>query len=511
MNSKKYRLIGRLTGLLLLLPALAVPYAALAQGMEVNSADPAMTIEGTVNLDVAISGKGFDNTIDVVRFLLPCEVEPCTDTGGIRVNHWKVRGSKKIIANIDVADPASLPSEYEGHDIEVMSSSRGRGGKGTTLFTVEKKSNRTIVSCDRFAPNGTCDCEFDWENDIYTLQDDCRTSETLWLGHSKMWGNHQTDWSTLTVVNCSSLDDEIPDCEDKHGSSFEGQFLGSSVIANTNHRAAVRHLNIRFDDAVLRGCDPYGDDDRIQSAVHFRLHGGISEEPAVFSFLRIDNVSIESHFDPLCNAIEVVREPDYTQRWPESRDSKVRVEVVEITDASYVISGIRYEGIKPNGSVNPPIVFGNTIGAPACDGDDPSLDPGTARAIHFGRVLLPDSSDPSSRIAGRVESNTIRMATSCGTLGGVGILVLGEPGDPSGDQTTAEVVKNDISGALTGVLVDDHVVDINFSGNTLIGVGGDDPGIYDVGIDSSAQCTRKKGKPNKITGFDMDFIDADCP
>ena len=133
-------------------------------------------------------------------------------------------------------------------------------------------------------------------------------------------------------------------------------------------------------------------------------------------------------------------------------------------------------------------------------------------AIQFGPVLLSDSSDPSSQIAGIVESNTISMATSCGELGGVGILVVGEPGDPIGDQTTAEVVKNDVSGALTGVLVDNNVVEVNLSGNTLIGIGEGDPQIFDTGIDSSAQCTREKGKPNRITGYYVDIVqrDPDC-
>jgi hypothetical protein len=506
MNSKHHKLIS----LILLLLTFAVPHATLAQGIEVNSADPAMTVEGTVNLDVTISGVGFDNTIDVVQFLLSCEEEPCTDTGGITVNHWKVRGSKKIIANIDVEDPVSLPLGYEGHDIEVRSTSRGRGGKGTTLFTVEKKSNQTIVSCDVFAPNGTCTCDFDWDqdDDIYTmLGDDCQTSETLWLGHQKIWAPNPTYWGTLRVVNCNSLNPDIPDCEDENGASFEGQFLGSSVIANTNHRAGVRFLNIRFDDDVLRGCDP----DRIQSAVSFRLHGGIDEEPAVNSFLGIDDLSVDSQSDPLCNAIEVVRESGYTERWPESREFKARVEIVEITDDSYLVSGIRFEGIKPKPSLNQPIVFGNTIGAPACDDDDSFLDPDTARAIQFGRVVLPDSSDPSSAIAGRVESNTIRMTTSCGTQGGVGILILGEPGDPVGDQTTVEVIKNDVSGAFFGVMVDDHIVDINFSGNKLTGDGISD--TFDTSIDSDAQCTRAKGKPNRIKEYDIDFDfpDPGCP
>jgi hypothetical protein len=77
-----------------------------------------------------------------------------------------------------------------------------------------------------------------------------------------------------------------------------------------------------------------------------------------------------------------------------------------------------------------------------------------------------------------------------------------------GDQTTAEVVKNDVSGAFFGVLVDDNVVDINFSGNKLTGDG--DPLSGDIGIDSDAQCTQYKGKPNKISDYNDDKADLGC-
>jgi len=526
MNSRHHRLIG----ILILLLGLAASYTALAQDIVVISANPESAEQGT-NLDVTIAGTGFDNTIEEVKFQPYCPAEPCTDSDDIEVVKFKIRGSKKIIANITVLGDAKLGD----FDIAVSR----RGGKGTTYFrfykkfTVKVRPNQTRVSCNVFAPNGTCDCEFNWDqdNNIYTMLEDCHTSETLWLDSQKMWGPHQTNPGTLTAVNCVILDPEISDCKDENGASFEGQFLGSSVIANTNHVAGVRFVDIRFEDpdehgvgGVTRGCDLENDD--IQSAVSFRLHGGIDEEPTKFSFLAIDNTSVDSHIDPLCNAIEVVREPDYTQRYENSRDVKARVEIVVITDYSYVISGIRYEGIRPNGSVNPPIVFGNTIGAPACEGDDPLLDPDTARAIQFGRVLLPDSSDPSSRIAGRVESNTINMATGCGTSGGVGILVVGEPacenldgttctdqnGTPSSApyQTTVDIVKNDISGAFVGILVDRNVVASNMAGNKLTGVG--DTGDIGVCTDIKPKAaTSTKGKPNRISGYDDDFFYGGFP
>jgi hypothetical protein len=69
-----------------------------------------------------------------------------------------------------------------------------------------------------------------------------------------------------------------------------------------------------------------------------------------------------------------------------------------------------------------------------------------------------------------------------------------------------KVNKNDIYGALIGVEVDSNVVEVNFSGNTLTGDGG-----VGTGILSDAQCTRTKGKPNKISGYETDIDDTGCP
>ncbi len=45
----------------------------------------------------------------------------------------------------------------------------------------------------------------------------------------------------------------------------------------------------------------------------------------------------------------------------------------------------------------------------------------------------------------------------------------------------------------------------NFSGNDLAGNGGE------AGIFSNAECTEIKGKPNKISGYVDDIVDAGCP
>lgn len=509
----------QITNIFLLTLGLALLNTAAAQEMKIDSANPPDAEQGASNKPVDIIGSGFDGTVIDVRFILHCNKKNCPDTGDIVVNDFVVDSETLIKTDISVL----LEAPIADYDITVTSS-RGRGGKGTTYkgvnkFSVKTRPNQNIVSCDVFAPNGTCTCQFGGgDGGIHTMLGDCETSETLWTGtgHHQIWGPSQTNPGTLRVVNCdpskhttNPLDPYI--CN-------EAEFKGSSVISNTDHRAGVKNVIIEFDDAVSRGCAP---EDDIESAVSFRLHGGITVPPTGNSFIQIVESVIDSHMDPLCTAVEIVREPAYTSNHPEGKDWKVKVVSVDIADDSYVTTGVRYEGIKPQHSLNPPIVFGNTIGFPACAGDDPLINAAEAIGIQFGPVLLSDSSDPSSQIAGIAESNIIRMTTNCGTLGGVGILVVGEPcndepcidvlGDPvAGDQTVAEVTKNDISGALNGILTDHNVVDVKFSGNTLIGIGEGDPAIFDIGINSGAQCTRTKGKPNNISGYDIDLV-GDCP
>jgi hypothetical protein len=100
-----------------------------AQDVQVNSADPSSAEQGTVDLDVEISGGGFDKS-SVVEFFLT----GTSKSGGINVKKVKVRGSKKIIATIDVDSEAVV----DDFDIEISLSS-GRRGRGTTLFSVKKK------------------------------------------------------------------------------------------------------------------------------------------------------------------------------------------------------------------------------------------------------------------------------------------------------------------------------------------------------------------------------------
>ncbi len=112
--------------LLVLLLGLAGLEPALAQKVKVESANPASAEQGTVNLDVTITGGGFNNSAQV-HFLVAGKL------GGIIVNSVKVRGSKKLIANINI----DINAEVDDFDIEVQMLS-GRKGKGTGvgLFSV---------------------------------------------------------------------------------------------------------------------------------------------------------------------------------------------------------------------------------------------------------------------------------------------------------------------------------------------------------------------------------------
>jgi hypothetical protein len=117
-----------LTCLSLLVLGLAPIGAAVAQ-IKVTAATPASAYQGTISLDVVVTGAGFDNSAQVQYF-----VAGTTNPGGITVKKVVFRNSKELVTTIDVADTADLAS----FDIQVTLSS-GRKGKGTTLFSVKAK------------------------------------------------------------------------------------------------------------------------------------------------------------------------------------------------------------------------------------------------------------------------------------------------------------------------------------------------------------------------------------
>lgn len=105
-----------------------------AQGqVAVTAAAPTAAEQGTVNLNVKVTGKGFKNGAKA-KWL----VTGTTDTGGVTVNSTTFVSSTELSANITVADGAIVAS----YDIQVLNSD-GRGGKGTELFAVTPKGQNS--------------------------------------------------------------------------------------------------------------------------------------------------------------------------------------------------------------------------------------------------------------------------------------------------------------------------------------------------------------------------------
>jgi hypothetical protein len=122
----------------LLLQAAWVPPAA-AQDIVVSAADPPTAPQGTVNLDVKITGKNFKRGA-VSRFLVTGTQNP----GGVAVNRTTFVRSTELRANVTITDTATL-SKF---DIEVQNSD-GRTGKGIELFTVTAKlPQNTFATAD---------------------------------------------------------------------------------------------------------------------------------------------------------------------------------------------------------------------------------------------------------------------------------------------------------------------------------------------------------------------------
>ena len=105
------------------------PAGAAPPQIKVTAATPSSAEQGTLALDVVVSGSGFDKSAKVQFF-----VSGTTNPGGIIVRNVKFNSSSELVTTIDVADTAELAS----FDIQVTLSS-GRKGKGTTLFRVAAK------------------------------------------------------------------------------------------------------------------------------------------------------------------------------------------------------------------------------------------------------------------------------------------------------------------------------------------------------------------------------------
>jgi hypothetical protein len=107
---------------------------AVAQ-IQVVSATPSAAPQGTVNLDVTISGKGFKSGAKAQWF-----ITGTTNPGGVTVNSTTFKGSTSLTANITIASDAVISS----FDL-VVTNTDGRTGKGTDLFAVTAKG--TPIGC----------------------------------------------------------------------------------------------------------------------------------------------------------------------------------------------------------------------------------------------------------------------------------------------------------------------------------------------------------------------------
>src|SRR5262245_26665538 len=127
------------------LVAITAHLAMAAPPIQVTAADPSSTTQGTLSLDVTVSGSGFDSSA-AVAFLVTGTSNP----GGITVKRVTVTGPKKLIATIDVADAAIVAN----FDIQVTQSG-GRKGKGTSLFAVQAKG-KPAPEPTPLPPPGSC-------------------------------------------------------------------------------------------------------------------------------------------------------------------------------------------------------------------------------------------------------------------------------------------------------------------------------------------------------------------
>ena len=115
-----------LTFLSLLVLGLAPIGAAIAQ-VKVTAATPASAYQGTLSLDVVVSGSGFDSDGQGAVLRVGHDQPGRHHRQEGRVSQAR----RELVTTIDVADTADLAS----FDIQVTLSS-GRKGKGTTLFSV---------------------------------------------------------------------------------------------------------------------------------------------------------------------------------------------------------------------------------------------------------------------------------------------------------------------------------------------------------------------------------------
>lgn len=111
--------------------AMAISVPQTSAQIQVNGANPNNAAQGTVNLDVAVSGSGFKKGAKAQWF-----VTGTTNPGGVTVNSTAFNNSGQLTANITVAADAVIGN----FDIQVVNTD-GRTGKGTELFAIQSNGN----------------------------------------------------------------------------------------------------------------------------------------------------------------------------------------------------------------------------------------------------------------------------------------------------------------------------------------------------------------------------------
>jgi hypothetical protein len=121
---------------------LVSPAPASAQ-VQVTSTNPSAVPQGTTNLNVTITGSGFDKGSTSKWF-----VTGTTNPGGVTVNSTAFKSSTQLTANLTVAADATIG----GYDVVVTTATR-RTGKGTDASTITAKG--TPIGCvTTGTPNG---------------------------------------------------------------------------------------------------------------------------------------------------------------------------------------------------------------------------------------------------------------------------------------------------------------------------------------------------------------------
>lgn len=195
---------------------------ATAQGqVQVNAADPASAEQGTINLNVKVTGKGFKNGAKAKWF-----VTGTTDPGGVTVNSTTFVSSTELTANITVADTAVIAN----FDVAVANPD-GRGGKGTELFAV--------------TPKGQTSCGTDVTNlsiSIYKYTD--ATNTTTY----NMWPDlTNADGSPVPYVSGDTTG------TGKKGQAIDGRIQISNCTYDLLLNTAKRYFTWKFPDGSALG------------------------------------------------------------------------------------------------------------------------------------------------------------------------------------------------------------------------------------------------------------------